>query len=497
MTNTIQSVSVQSKFNGKVHRLNKKHAEELLIKRLLNPDWVKANCSSIDILEATRLLGCTAKSPGILIKGANGQYQFKPDQPWANKQGQKTPKYRAAAGDEYDALLPKHPTDPNYWLDIEQLKERCYKINGQPMLLITEGGFKAIAACFHDLPTLALLGVEMGLTPSKNDLQAKRYLVRCLEYFAKAGFGFILAFDCDIYTNKLVIQALIKLATQLEKFGVPVYTLPKWNESEGKGIDDYIQNQGIEEFRKKLLFQTVSFQVWLSEYGQDAFEQKLPKPDIIGAQLAEQYRDYWVYCDELKTWLAYGLKATGIWTTVSKQYLAAEVHAILKTRNIVGYGTNSYIQNILGALERELLIREWSEKSSIDWLPFRNGVLELATNKLHEHSPEFKFTWQLPRDYTVVETGWRNIDTWLDQATRGNAEHKQLLICFAAAVLRGRNDLQKFLQLIGGGGSGKSTFTTLLTALVGEENTATLNLPDLEDKHEIARIFGKRLVVLP
>ncbi len=61
-------------------------------------------------------------------------------------------------------------------------------------------------------------------------------------------------------------------------------------------------------------------------------------------------------------------------------------------------------------------------------------------------------------------------------------------------MLRGRNDLQKFLHLIGGGGSGKSTFTTLLTALIGEENTVTLNLTDLEDKHEIARIFGKRLV---
>ncbi|VEP15723.1 Phage/plasmid primase, P4 family, C-terminal domain (fragment) [Hyella patelloides LEGE 07179] len=104
---------------------------------------------------------------------------------------------------------------------------------------------------------------------------------------------------------------------------------------------------------------------------------------------------------------------------------------------------------------------------------------------------------QLPRDYTVVEAGWTKIDTWMNEATKGNSEYKELLLCFAAAVLRGRNDLQKFLHLIGGGGSGKSTFTTLLTALVGESNTATMNLGELEDKHEIARIFGKRLVVLP
>ncbi|NJO99042.1 MAG: DUF3854 domain-containing protein [Pleurocapsa sp. CRU_1_2] len=185
MTNTIQSVSVQSKFNGKVHRLNQKNAEELLIKRGLNPDWVIASCSSIDRREASELLGYTAKSSGILIKGANGQDQFKPDKPWTDKQGKKAPKYRTAAGDEYDALLPKHPTDPNYWLDIEKLKERCYQINGHPMLLITEGGFKAIAPCSHDLPTLALLGVEMGLTSSKNDPQGKRYLVRQLEHLPR------------------------------------------------------------------------------------------------------------------------------------------------------------------------------------------------------------------------------------------------------------------------------------------------------------------------
>ncbi|MDY6901875.1 MAG: phage/plasmid primase, P4 family, partial [Cyanobacteriota bacterium] len=190
-------------------------------------------------------------------------------------------------------------------------------------------------------------------------------------------------------------------------------------------------------------------------------------------------------------------EAEGIWSLVSEKYMAAEIDRILEARNIEGYGTNSYIKNIIASLERRLYLREWFEKPSTEWLPFQNGVLNLATGSLHEHSPEFRLTWQLPRDYTIVSSGYSAIDNWLTEATGGNAEYKELLLCFAAAVLRGRNDLQKFLHLIGGGGSGKSTFTTLLTALIGEENTATLNMSDLEDKHEIARIFGKRLVVLP
>ena len=477
--------------------LNQEHQQQCFETRGLNRDWVEASCESANIKEASEYLGYQAKSPGIIIEGANGQYQFRPDKPWSDKQGKKAPKYRTACRDEYDALLPAHPTDKFYWLNIEALKERCYQINDRPMLLLTEGGFKAIAACSHGIPTIAILGVEMGLTSSKDDPQGKRYLVTELEKFAKLGFGFIFAFDADTYTKKPVIQALIKLARQIQKFEVPVYNLPQWDESEGKGIDDYIQKNGIEEFRKQLLSQAIDFDRWYSKYGEDAFDKKPPKPDIIGGEIAEKYRDRWVYCDELRTWLTYSLETEGIWTIVSKQYLAAEVHAILKARNIVGYGTNAYIQNILGTLERELFIRKWDEQSSTEWLPFQNGVLELATGSLHEHSPGFRFTWQLPRDYTVIETGWQKIDSWLNEATQESPEYKQLLLCFAAAVLRGRNDLQKFLHLIGGGGSGKSTFTTLLTALVGEENTATLNLPDLEDKHEVARMFGKRLVVLP
>ena len=469
--------------------------------RGLDSEWIEANCRSVNIAEATELLGYPARSGGIAIEGSNGQFQLRPDRPWSNKPGHKAPKYRTARGDEYTALLPKHPTDKTYWLDIDSLKKRCYQINGHPYLVVTEGGFKAIALCSQGIPTIALLGVEMGLTPAKDDPQGKRYLVPELERFARQGLGFILAFDADTYTKKPVKQALIKLAKQLQKFEVPVYNLPEWDEKDGKGVDDYIQNKGIEKFRQELLSQVYCFEEWYEKYGEDGFRtvdgKKIPKPDIVGKEIAESNEDKWIYCDELRTWLAYSIETEGIWTIVSEQYLAAEVDAILEARNIEGYGTNSYINNIIGSLKRKLFLRKWTEKSSTEWLPFQNGVLELATGKLHPHSPGFRFTWQLPRDYTIVDAGWRAIDSWLTEATQGNKEYKELLICFAAGVLRGRNDLQKFLHLIGGGGSGKSTFTTLLTALIGEENTATLNLSDLEDKHEIARIFGKRLVVLP
>ncbi len=105
--------------------------------RGLDPEWIEANCRTVNVAEASELLRYPARSGGIAIEGANGQFQLRPDKPWGNKPGQKAPKYRTARGDEYTALLPKHPTDKNYWLDIEALKERCYQINGHPMLVVT------------------------------------------------------------------------------------------------------------------------------------------------------------------------------------------------------------------------------------------------------------------------------------------------------------------------------------------------------------------------
>jgi len=62
---------------------------------------------------------------------------------------------------EYDAFLPQHPTDTNYW-EPENLKQHCYRIDSCPYLLIAEGPFKAISGCSNGLPTIALMGIVWG-----------------------------------------------------------------------------------------------------------------------------------------------------------------------------------------------------------------------------------------------------------------------------------------------------------------------------------------------
>jgi putative DNA primase/helicase len=50
------------------------------------------------------------------------------------------------------------------------------------------------------------------------------------------------------------------------------------------------------------------------------------------------------------------------------------------------------------------------------------------------------------------------------------------LLAFLSAVVTRRSDLQRYLELIGGGGTGKSTFMALAKALAGEENAVSSQL---------------------
>lgn len=205
--------------------LNVQHYDECVDNRGLNAQWVAANSRSVAANDATQRLGYTAKSDGMWLEGCNHQSQYKPDKPWKTEGDKgKAPKYRSQTG-EYDAMLPTHPTDPHYWNDTEALKAKAFNIDGHPCLVVTEGFFKSLAGCSNGIPTIALLGVEMGLTSGKADPQGKRYLVPTLETCAKAGFGFIFGFDADCVTNENVIKAQLKTAHQLKLFNVPIYSV--------------------------------------------------------------------------------------------------------------------------------------------------------------------------------------------------------------------------------------------------------------------------------
>jgi putative DNA primase/helicase len=470
-------------------RLNDRHHRELIEKRGLALDWVSANCYSATIEQATEALAYRAQSPGILLQGDGWQMQFKPDKPWKGEGDKKAPKYRSPLGD-YDAMLPSHPTDKTYWSDLEALKLCGIEIDGRPHLVLTEGFFKAIKGCSIGVVTIGLLGVEMGLTSAKADPQGKRYLVTSLEKYARAGFGFIIAFDADCATNPFVIEAERKLTFQLKKFKVPVRSITgMWTEDEGKGMDDFIQKQGIEEFRQMLL--AAEERQWNDENSQ--VKRKPPSADKLARKIADKYHERLAWNIEVREWYSYGLNQPGIWEKEPKEAVEQVVRVELDVELPDGYSYR-HLTDIINLLKSDLLVKKWNQVKG--YIPLQNGVLNKKTQKLSPHSPKYRLTHCLPFAYDPEATCQPIVD-WLKETVGHKEDLVQFLLVYLNAVVNQRADLQRYLELIGPGGTGKSTYMKLASALVGERNVHTTKHQILEEsRFETANLAGKLLTLI-
>jgi putative DNA primase/helicase len=74
----------------------------------------------------------------------------------------------------------------------------------------------------------------------------------------------------------------------------------------------------------------------------------------------------------------------------------------------------------------------------------------------------------------------------------GAHDQVQVLRAYAQTVVTRRVDLQHYLDTLGPGGTGKGTYTRLLMALVGCENTCATELKHLEaNRFELSQLRGK------
>ena len=125
------------------------------------------------------------------------------------------------------------------------------------------------------------------------------------------------------------------------------------------------------------------------------------------------------------------------------------------------------------------------------YICFRNGVFDLETAQLTEHSPEIAITNRIPWRY-VPDAHSDMLDDFLNTVACGDGNIIALLEEIGGACLYRDNKMtRKAFLLVGEGSNGKSTYIDLLKCMLGAENCASLDFRDLDKRFQTAELFGK------
>ena len=368
-------------------------------------------------------------------------------------------------------------------------------------ITFTEGIKKAACLLSHGYVALALTGVWNG--------QRKKKLIPSIELFVVPGRPVDLAFDADIVVKEPVEDALRVFGNLLNR-AKAIVRIVSWDLELGKGVDDVIATHGSDKFGQ-IMSSATPYSEWLKKLeGQFQANQKQkaegkggskrpappPEPIIIALALVEKYRVRLAWNDEAQSWFQYEGEIPGVWGVESPVAVKAVIQAELDSdpRTALKYG-HSYLLNVINLMQPKLLVKRWDNSYSLNIVPLTDGVLHLPTMELRPHAPGYRLTWALPYSWKDRGIGCQPIQAWLLEIMRGDRDCVELLRAYLNCCVTGRVDLHRFLEAIGPGGTGKSTYTRIAKALVGVRNVFTTELKHLEqNRFESSGIYGKRLV---
>jgi putative DNA primase/helicase len=152
------------------------------------------------------------------------------------------------------------------------------------------------------------------------------------------------------------------------------------------------------------------------------------------------------------------------------------------------YRQEFYHKVIANSVEK----RTFFERNLDGKINFLNGVLEVSTGQLANHSAEFGFRHVLPYEFQR-DAACPIFDAWIKDVMLGDQDLVKILQEFMGYVVRGGDyKYHKALWLSGSGRNGKSTFLSVLKALIGSDNYSTLSIRQIiSDKFSSADLDGK------
>lgn len=138
----------------------------------------------------------------------------------------------------------------------------------------------------------------------------------------------------------------------------------------------------------------------------------------------------------------------------------------------------------------DILIRKNIKPNNANLIAFKNGIYDLDTEEMREFSPDIIITNKI--DYNYIPNAYNELaDKTLDKLACGDKAVRALLEEAIGYCFYRRNELRKSFILTGDKKNGKSTYLAVLKELLGDENTASLDLNELGDRFSSSSLFGK------
>jgi len=218
--------------------------------------------------------------------------------------------------------------------------------------------------------------------------------------------------------------------------------------------------------------------------------------DIITAKVHQIYGSTLKYSENQGCFYIYEHRTPGVWSALSevemKGCIKDKLDFLRATALPRGYGIKM-INDVMEQLRISTLHDDWYEDNK--YLLFTNGILDVQTRELLPFDEELYMTQQLPYDYDPGAT-CEPIIKWLKNVQDNNWGRVQVLRAWLRAVLLSHSEIQKFVEIVGPGKSGKSTYANLAHALVGDENAMISSLEHLEkNRFETANLYKKKLLL--
>jgi phage/plasmid-associated DNA primase len=223
--------------------------------------------------------------------------------------------------------------------------------------------------------------------------------------------------------------------------------------------------------------------------------------DVADIIVTNQGDDF-IYDSNLDQFYTYD-NDLGVWYAQDEQHIKRRIIRALDsfvTAGVMSKYNSATVSSVFQILKAKLLRSVDGGRRSIwskgrKYIPFQNGVLDSETFHFQAgQQKDFYLRSKLAYDYDP-EAKCPEFLKWVTQAL--DTGQALLIQSFCRALLTGYTAGERFLHLVGPGGTGKSTMQQLMIALAGFSGSHTSSLEIIEtNKFETYNLIGKRLLLL-